>query len=193
MRGGGGWFGIDEINFGIENKLYVHLRAPCPQLSAPLEFISETRIINSATFSAPTHQTTPLKFNIFLLRETQKWTFRSCHALPHATAPQHTYCPNILRPFGFWSSQSARSTRCPRRWRQKQAEGPGASGAESACCGQVTMSPPTSFGYVVMARGPAWIVESFYGPWRRKKEENHQFGNVLRSPPCSVRHLIHKS
>ena len=52
MRGGGGWFGIDEINFGIENKLYVHL-----QLSAPLDFISETRIINSETFSAPTHQT----------------------------------------------------------------------------------------------------------------------------------------
>ena len=57
MRGGGGWFGIDEINFGIENKLYVHLRGPPPQLSAPLDFISETRIINSETFSAPERQT----------------------------------------------------------------------------------------------------------------------------------------
>ena len=49
MLRGGGWFGIDEINFGIENELYVHLRDP----SAPLDFISETRIINSETFSAP--------------------------------------------------------------------------------------------------------------------------------------------
>ena len=57
MLRGGGWFGIDEINFGIENKLYVRLRAPCPQLSAPLDFISETRIINSETFSAPERQT----------------------------------------------------------------------------------------------------------------------------------------
>ena len=137
MRGGGGWFGIDEINFGIENKLYVHLREQLPQLSAPLEFISETRIINSETFSAPLRQTTPLKFNIFRLRETQKWTFRSFHALSHATAPQHTYCPNILRPFGFWLSQSARSTRCPRRWRQGLRPASGASGADSGCCGQI--------------------------------------------------------
>ena len=156
MRGGGGWFGIDEINFGIENKLYVHLREQLPQLSAPLEFISETRIINSAPSPAPERETKPLKFNIFLLRETQKWTFRSCHALSHATAPQHTYCPNILRPFGFWSSQSARSTRCPRRWRQGLRPASGASGADSGCCGQISMSPPTSFGYVVMAGGPAW-------------------------------------
>ena len=35
----------------------MHLRDPVPQLSAPLDFISETRIINSETFSAPTHQT----------------------------------------------------------------------------------------------------------------------------------------
>ena len=114
MRGGGGWFGIDEINFELEKKLYVHLREQLPQLSAPLEFISETRIINSALSPARERGTKPLKFNIFWLRETQKWTFRSFHALPHATAPQYTYCPNILRPFGFWSSQSARSTRCPR-------------------------------------------------------------------------------
>ena len=75
MRGGGGWFGIDEINFGIENKLYVHLREQLPQLSAPLEFIPETRIINSAPSPARERQTKPLKFNIFLLRETQK----RCH------------------------------------------------------------------------------------------------------------------
>ena len=34
MRGGGGWFGSDEINFGIENKLYVHLRGPPPPAPA---------------------------------------------------------------------------------------------------------------------------------------------------------------
>ena len=167
MLPGGGWFGIDEINFGIENKLYVHLRAPCPQLSAPLDFISETRIINSAPSPARERQTKPLKFIIFWLRETQKWTFRSFHALSHATAPQHTYCPNILRPFGFWSSQSAR-------------RGPGASGADSGCCGQIAMSPPTSFGYVVMAGGPAWDSLEFLRAVAAHKKKNHQFRNVLR-------------
>ena len=140
MRGGGGWFGIDEINFGIENKLYVHLRAPCPQLSAPLEFISETRIINSETFSAPTHQTKHIihaagdsKVDIPVLP-----CLVTCYSATTYLLPQHTAA--------VWILVVAISPQHP-------LSAPLAPEAGRRPCGLITMSPPTSLGCVVMAGG----------------------------------------
>ena len=120
MLRGGGWFGIDEINFGIENKLYVHLRGPPPQLSAPLEFISETRIINSETFSAPTHQTKHIihgagdsKVDIPVLPCLVTCYSATTYLLPQHTAAVWILVVAICRPAS------------------------GASGADSGCCGQI--------------------------------------------------------
>ena len=98
MLRGGGWFGIDEINFGIENKLYVHLRGPPPQLSAPLDFISETRIINSETFSAPERQTNQTHNTCCgRLKSGHSSLAMPCHMLQRHNIPiaPPTYCGRL--------------------------------------------------------------------------------------------------
>ena len=102
MLRGGGWFEIDEINFGIENKLYVHLRDPVPQLSAPLDFISETRIINSETFSAPERVDNAPQIQCFLAAGDSKVNIPvlpclvTCYRAITHLLPQHTAAVWIL-------------------------------------------------------------------------------------------------